>query len=123
MYHGYGISMKTKLYDIPQLRQKLGVFQDRRHAGQVLAEMLREWKDSKAMVFGVPSGAIPVAVPTVHEESLGRIIDRVDALYCANNIRSGPQFAVAAAYRHWGDVAEVDADRMLALYREGESTQ
>ena len=65
---------------------------------------------------------IIVAVPTAHEESFGRIMDRVDALYCAN-IRSGPQFAVAAAYQHWGDVDEIDADRMLASYRERESTQ
>lgn len=232
--------MKTKLYEIPELRQKIGVFQDRRHAGQVLAEMLHEWQDSKAMVLAVPSGGMPVAVevagtldlsldvavvskillpwntesgfgavgfdgsvwinqkyvdyyrldrptieeqtqaamekvqrrvklfrgdrpwpdlqnrpvivvddgiaagstlrvavqalrntgaveiivavPTAHEESLVRIKDRVDALYCAN-IRSGPQFAVAAAYQHWDDVDESDADRMFAPYRDRESTQ
>ncbi|MEA3466856.1 MAG: phosphoribosyltransferase family protein [Thermodesulfobacteriota bacterium] len=232
--------MKSKFYDIPQLRQKLGIFQDRRHAGQVLAEMLHEWQDSKALVLAVPSGGMPVAVevaetldlsldvavvskillpwnteagfgavgfdgsvwinreyvdyyrldqptieqqteaalkkvqrrvklfrgdrpwpdlqnrpvivvddgiaagstlrvavlalrntgameiivavPTAHEESLARIMDGVDALYCAN-IRSGPQFAVAAAYRHWDDVDEVDADRMLVSYRDRESTQ
>ncbi len=54
--------MKSKFYDIPQLRQKIGIFQDRRHAGQVLAEMLHEWKDSKAVVLAIPSGGIPVAV-------------------------------------------------------------
>ena len=54
--------MKNKFYDIPQLRQKVGIFQNRRHAGQVLAEMLYEWQDSKAMVLAVPSGGMPVAV-------------------------------------------------------------
>lgn len=234
LHHDYDISMKTKFYDRPQLRQKVGVFQDRRHAGQVLAEMLQEWKDSKALVFAIPSGGMPVAVevadtldlsldvavvskillpwnteagfgavgfdgsvwinqqyvdyyrldrttieqqtqatrekvqrrvklfrgdrawpdlqnrpvlviddgiaagstmrvavqalhntgaveirvavPTAHEESLIRIMDKVDALYCAN-IRSGPQFAVAAAYQRWDDVDENDAAGMLTSYR------
>ena len=225
--------MNSKLYDIPKLRQKTGVFQDRRQAGQVLAEMLLEWKDSAATVLAVPSGGVPVAlevagildlsldvavvskillpwtteagfgavgfdgsvwinqeyvdyysldqstierqtqttlekvqrrvklfrgdqpwpdlqnrpvivvddgiaagstlrvavqalhntraveiivaVPTAHEESLGRIMDKVDALYCAN-IRSGPQFSVAAAYQHWDDVDEADAGKMLVSY-------
>ena len=227
------IHMKTKLYDIPRLRQKIGVFHDRKHAGQVLAKMLHEWKGSNALVLAVPSGGIPVAVevagalklpldvavvskillpwnteagfgavgfdgsvwinqeyvdyyrldqttveqqtqatldkvhrrvklfrgnrpwpdlhsrpvivvddgiaagstlrvavqalhnigameiivavPTAHEESLVRIMDKVDALYCAN-IRKGPQFAVAAAYRLWDDVDENDAAAMLTSH-------
>ena len=227
--------MNDKLHDISKLRQKTGVFLARRHAGQVLAEMLREWKDSKAMVLAVPSGGMPVAlevagalnlfldvavvskillpwtteagfgavgfdgsvwinpesvayyqldqptveqqtraalnkvqrrvklfrgerpwpdlqerpvivvddgiaagstlrvavqalrntgaveiiiaVPTAHEESLVRIMDGVDAVYCAN-IRSGPQFAVAAAYQHWNDVDELEAARMLASFQK-----
>ena len=232
------LSMNNKLFDIPRLRQKISVFRDRRHAGQVLAEMLHEWQDGKAMVLAVPSGGLPVAVvvagalnlsldvavvskillpwnteagfgavgfdgsvwinqeyvdhyrldqsiieqqtqaalskvqrrvklfrgdrpwpelqhrpvivvddgiaagstlrvavqalrnsgaveiivavPTAHEESLVLIMNEVDALYCAN-IRSGPQFAVAAAYQHWDDVDETDADRMLASFKEKQS--
>lgn len=227
--------MNSKFYEIPRLRQKIGVFQDRKHAGRILAEMLHEWKDSNALVLAVPSGGIPVAVevagalglsldaavvskillpwnteagfgavgfdgsvwingdyvdyyrldqstidqqtqatvekvrrrvklfrgdrpwpdlhnrpvivvddgiaagstlrvavqalrntgggkiiiavPTAHEESLIRILDKVDALYCAN-IRSGPQFAVAAAYLSWDDVDENDAAEMLASYQK-----
>jgi len=230
--------MHTKLYDIPQLRRNTGVFKDRRHAGQILAEMLHEQKDSAAVVLAVPSGGLPVAVevaralnlsldvavvskillpwdteagfgavgfdgsvwinqeyvdyyrldqptierqteatrkkvqrrlklfrgdrpwpdlhnrpvilvddgiaagstlrvavealrttgageitvavPTAHEQSLDRILSLVDALYCAN-IRSGPQFAVAAAYRHWDDVDETDAGRMLASFQTSRS--
>lgn len=63
------------------------------------------------------SGAekIIVAVPTAHEESLVRIMGRVEAIYCAN-IRSGSQFAVASAYLHWDDVEETDAVRMLTSF-------
>jgi len=59
---------------------------------------------------------IIIAVPTAHEESLARIMDGVNAVYCAN-IRRGLQFAVAAAYRHWNDVDELEADRMLAAFQ------
>ncbi len=233
------IYMNNKLYDKPKLRQKISVFLDRRHAGQILADMLHEWKDGKALVLAVPSGGMPVAVevagalnlsldvavvskillpwnteagfgavgfdgsvwinqqyvdyyrldqptieqqtqaalnkvqrrvklfrgdrpwsdlqnrpvivvddgiaagstmyvaiqalrntgaveiivvvPTAHEESLIRIMNGVDALYCAN-IRRGPQFAVAAAYQHWDDVDETDADRMLTSFQNRQST-
>jgi predicted phosphoribosyltransferase len=233
------IFMDSKLYDKQKLRQKICVFRERRHAGQVLADMLYEWRDGKAMVLAVPSGGMPVAVevagalnlsldvavvskillpwtteagfgavgfdgsvwinqqyvdyysldqptieqqtqaaldkvqrrvklfrgdrpwsdlqnrpvivvddgiaagstmrvaiqalrntgaveiivavPTAHEESLIQIMNGVDALYCAN-IRSGPRFAVAAAYRHWDDVDETDADRMLTSFQNRPST-
>ena len=228
--------MQTKVYDIPHLRQKIGVFQDRKHAGQILAEMLHEWQDSNALVLAIPSGGIPVgievaralglsldaavvskillpwdteagfgavgfdgtvwinqdyvnyyrldrttveqqtratlkkverrvklfrgdrpwpdlhsrpvivvddgiaagstlrvavqaihnsgaeeiiiAVPTGHEQSLVRIMNNVAALYCAN-IRKGPQFAVASAYRRWNDVDENDAAALLMSYQTG----
>jgi putative phosphoribosyl transferase len=51
---------------------------------------------------------IIVAVPTGHLEALGELARRVDAIYCAN-IRSGPSFAVAAAYKEWYDVTEDEA--------------
>lgn len=54
--------MDGKLYDIPDLREKVGVFRDRIHAGRVLAGMLTAWKGSNAMVLAIPSGGVPVAV-------------------------------------------------------------
>lgn len=52
-------------------------------------------------------GASPlfVAVPTGHGESVRRIAQTVDGLYCAN-VREGYRYAVADAYRHWSDVSE-----------------
>ncbi len=44
-----------------------------------------------------------VAAPTASEAALGRIGKRVDEIFCPN-IRTGPYYAVAEAYRHWHDL-------------------
>ena len=49
--------------------------------------------------------AIILAVPTAHADALNRLVEMVDAIYCAN-LRSGYSFAVADAYEHWTDVTE-----------------
>lgn len=226
----HGVAMTSSVHDILQLREQTGVFRDRKHAGQVLAAMLSEWKGGKAVVFAIPSGGVPVAVeiaqslalpldvavvskillpwdseagfgavgfdgsvwineeyaayygldkqtieqqtraamtkvqrrvklfrgdrqwpdlanrtvilvddgiaagstmrvalaalrnagagkvlvavPTAHQDALGQIQSGVDELYCPN-IRSGRQFAVAAAYRLWDDVEEAEALRLV----------
>ncbi|MEJ2729091.1 MAG: phosphoribosyltransferase family protein [Deltaproteobacteria bacterium] len=51
------------------------------------------------------AASITVAVPTGHLESIHRIVEQVDAIYCPN-IRSGMRFAVADAYENWSDVTE-----------------
>ncbi len=63
------------------------------------------------------AGRLYVAVPTAHEEAVGRIAQGVDAVYVAN-LRSGPVFAVADAYRHWRDVSEDEARRILQTAQE-----
>ncbi len=70
-----------------------------------------------AALLNTGAGTILVAVPTAHHESLVRIMNRVDGLYCPN-IRSGTQFAVASAYLMWDDVDEADAGRMVLSYQE-----
>lgn len=49
-----------------------------------------------------------VAVPTAPEDTVARIAERVEAVYCAN-VREGLPFAVAAAYEIWSDVTEEEA--------------
>lgn len=61
------------------------------------------------------AASITVAVPTAHRESIHRIVEHVDAVYCPN-IRSGMSFAVADAYIQWSDVAEAE---LLDLLKEG----
>jgi putative phosphoribosyl transferase len=47
--------------DIPELRDRVNVFHDRAHAGEILAGILDSYKNSDAIVLGVPAGGVPVA--------------------------------------------------------------
>ncbi len=49
------------IHDLPELRERTGVFRDRRHAGAVLAKMLAKWRGSDAIVMAIPAGGVPVA--------------------------------------------------------------
>ena len=57
-------------------------------------------------------GELVLAVPTAHEESLSRVMDEVDAVYCPN-IRGGLSFAVADAYEQWRDLSEEEIITLL----------
>jgi putative phosphoribosyl transferase len=43
-------------------RERLHVFKDRTEAGRLLAGKLREYEKSGGVVFGIPSGGVPVAL-------------------------------------------------------------
>jgi len=47
--------------DIPELRDRVNVFRDRAHAGEVLAGILDSYRNSDAIVLGIPAGGVPVA--------------------------------------------------------------
>jgi len=49
------------IHDLPDLRERVGVYRDRRHAGEVLAKMLKKWQGSNAIVMAIPAGGVPVA--------------------------------------------------------------
>jgi putative phosphoribosyl transferase len=61
---------------------------------------------------------IILAIPTTHEESLTRILEKVDAVYCPN-LRSGWSFAVADAYEHWRDLGEEEVVNLLEGFSQG----
>ncbi len=50
-----------KLIEEISLRDKMYVFKDRKEAGRLLAENLIKYKSSDSIIFGIPSGGIPVA--------------------------------------------------------------
>ncbi len=66
-----------------------------------------------AMKLG--ASEVHVAVPTASRSALGRVAGSVHRVYCAN-VREGPAFSVAAAYRRWRDVSETEAAE-IARYR------
>ena len=50
-----------RVVELPALRDRLGVFRDRTHAGEVLADMLSAYRGSNALVLSIPAGGAPVA--------------------------------------------------------------
>jgi len=63
-----------------------------------------------------------VAVPSAHDVSADRVLSEVDTLVCAN-LRSGPSFAVADAYRRWTDVSEEEALAWIRRLRQEEKPE
>ena len=61
------------------------------------------------------AGEIIMAIPTAHRASIDWFVSRrtVAAVYCPN-IRSGPSFAVAQAYRHWTNMTDAEIEEILA---------
>ncbi|KPK82823.1 MAG: phosphoribosyltransferase, partial [Phycisphaerae bacterium SM23_33] len=54
-------SGQDRIVELPELRDRLGVFRDRADAGRVLADMLAPLPGGPAMVLAVPAGGVPVA--------------------------------------------------------------
>ncbi len=55
------ISLPDNVEDLPDLRDQVGIFQNRDHAGEILAGMLEVYSGSDAKVMAVPAGGVPVA--------------------------------------------------------------
>jgi len=61
---------ESKMWELPELRNQTQVFRNREHAGNILAEMLSDYKNENALVLGIPAGGIPVAAIIARELSL-----------------------------------------------------
>jgi predicted phosphoribosyltransferase len=48
------------VHEQPELRDRVGVFRDRIHAGEVVAGMLAGFRGGEAMVLAIPAGGLPV---------------------------------------------------------------
>jgi len=55
---------------------------------------------------------VTVAVPTAHDEALKLVSPHVDEVYCLN-IRTGPFYAVADAYKRWYDLDDGEVRKYL----------
>jgi predicted phosphoribosyltransferase len=59
--------------EVVGLRDRLRVFRDRRHAGEIVAGLLEPERAPDAMVLAIPAGGVPVAVPIA--QRLGLALD------------------------------------------------
>lgn len=50
-----------RIVELPELRDRVRVFRDRAHAGEILAGMLAAEVQPGAIVLGIPAGGVPVA--------------------------------------------------------------
>jgi putative phosphoribosyl transferase len=54
-------SFARNVVDLPELRDRIAVFRDREHGGEILAKMLAEFADGDATIMAIPAGGVPVA--------------------------------------------------------------
>lgn len=51
----------------PEFHNRTGVFKHRERAGEILAQMMYEYKETAALVLAIPAGGVPVAVRIAKE--------------------------------------------------------
>jgi putative phosphoribosyl transferase len=51
---------RNNIIEIPELKEKVQVFRNRRHAGEILAGMLEPFKNTDSLILAIPSGGVPV---------------------------------------------------------------
>lgn len=54
-------SSTRTIVDLPELRDRVKVFRNREHAGEILAGMLESYQSPKAIILAIPAGGVPVA--------------------------------------------------------------
>ena len=79
----------NRLIELADLHNRLQVFRDRAHAGAVLAGMLADYRDSDAVVLGVPAGGVPVAVAVADALRLALDVAVVSKLTLPWNTEAG----------------------------------
>lgn len=51
----------TNIHELEELYNRTHVFRDREHAGEILASMLEKYRNTHALILGIPAGGVPVA--------------------------------------------------------------
>jgi putative phosphoribosyl transferase len=59
-----------KIVELPELRDQVGIFRSRDHAGRVVAEMLEGYRETDSTILAIPSGGVPVAVAVAEQLAL-----------------------------------------------------
>jgi putative phosphoribosyl transferase len=64
------MNMTPNIIDLPELRDKTRVFQDRAHAGRILTRMLAAHDRSAGIIMAIPAGGVPVGVVMAEKTGL-----------------------------------------------------
>ena len=64
------MSAESRIFDLPDLRNRAQVFRDRTHAGAVLAGILGELRGTDTVILAIPAGGVPVAVEVARQLKL-----------------------------------------------------
>jgi len=56
------IPLSPPIHDLPELRERLHVFRNRTHAGEILADMLGPHIRKPGYVMAIPAGGVPVGI-------------------------------------------------------------
>jgi len=62
--------MKSNIIDLLELREQTHVFQDRTHAGQILAKMLAADDKQAGIILAIPAGGVPIGVVMAEKSGL-----------------------------------------------------
>ena len=83
------IHLEDNFFDIPGFRNRTAVFRSREHAGEVLSEMLMQYKNTEAVVFAIPAGGVPVGAVVAAELQLPLDIAVVSKITLPWNTEAG----------------------------------
>jgi len=61
----------VEIRDIAELRDRIGLFDDRAHAGEMLADMLAGQFGDDAMILGIAAGGVAVGAPIARQLGMG----------------------------------------------------
>jgi predicted phosphoribosyltransferase len=62
--------LPANVHEVPDLRDREGVFRDRTHAGEVLAELMGSAGGANAIVLAIPAGGVAVGLPIARARNL-----------------------------------------------------
>jgi putative phosphoribosyl transferase len=81
--------MKSNIIDLPELREQTHVFQNRTHAGQILAEMLLARDKQAGIILAIPAGGVPVGVVMAEKTGLDLDVAVVSKITLPWNTEAG----------------------------------
>jgi putative phosphoribosyl transferase len=83
------VNSTKNIIDLAELRDHVYVFCDRMHAGKIVAGMLDQYKNTNAIVLGIPAGGLPVAAVIAKELNLPLDVVAVSKITLPWNTEAG----------------------------------